>query len=254
MLKTVRLIGPWFILAHVIALHVFIAWFQGPGDAVAETQAPGEVAAPEAPVAANEALGGVLDEPPEPEPVAPPLVERPGPLDPDRIYVDGAQTLAELDADWLAELTLDPELQATATRMLTRGKVPFGAVVVVDVKTGDVLAMADRYDEQHAIAPKLDPKGPPHLALRALAPAASVFKMVTAAALIESGVSPSREFAYKTGSSKIYGDHLEDLGAGAPKTDMIDAFADSNNGFFARLADQKLSREAIELMARRFGF
>ena len=36
MLKTVRLIGPWFILAHVIALHVFIAWFQGPGDAVAE--------------------------------------------------------------------------------------------------------------------------------------------------------------------------------------------------------------------------
>ncbi len=170
------------------------------------------------------------------------------------MYADDGHILADLDHDWIAELTTDAALQAAASRALDRAKVPFGAVVVLDPRSGDVLAMADRYDERHPVAPTLDPEGPPHLALRALAPAASVFKMITAVGLLEAGVSPRRAFAYTSARRRVYTQHLEAPGAGAPTADMADALAQSNNGYFARLSDAHLPREALDALVRRVGF
>ena len=256
MLRSVRLVGPWFVLAHLVALHLVLAWFDGPGAADASTE-PAYLAEldRETPADTPEAA----TPPSEPAQAAAPgplpaPVERPGPLDPSRIYTDGDVMRADLDHGWTAELTTDPALQEAATRILNRGKVPFGAVVMLDVRTGDVLAMADRYDEEHPIAPALDPKGPPHLALRALAPAASVFKIVTAAALVEVGVSDRRDYAYVSSPRRVYDKTLDKPGAGAPTSDMADALAKSNNGYFARLADSNLAREDLDLISRRFGF
>ncbi|MCB9543737.1 MAG: penicillin-binding protein [Myxococcales bacterium] len=264
MLRSVRLVGPWFVLAHLVALHFVLAWFDGPGAADASTEPAylaelrrdtpaGDDAAAAEPTAEGDADEAPAQAPAEAEPPAPPI-GRPGPLDPARIYADGDLMRADLDHGWTAELTTLPALQEAATRILNRGKVPFGAVVVIDVHSGDVLAMADRYDEQHPIAPAIDPAGPPHLALRALAPAASIFKIVTSAALVEVGVGPKRKYPYNSSPRRVYEQTLARPGAGAPECDMGDALADSNNGYFARLADEKLEREDLDLISRRFGF
>ncbi|MCA9546984.1 MAG: hypothetical protein KC613_21425, partial [Myxococcales bacterium] len=190
-----------------------------------------------------------------PAPDVAPLDTRPGALRLQALFEKDGKLFADLGDSWTGELTTDLELQNAATGILNRGRVPFGAVVVLDVKTGRVLAMADRYDERHPAAPKLNPDGPPHLALRAVAPAASVFKIVTSAALLELGVSPTQPQPYAGAKRKLYASHLdEDLGAGAPRADMGEALADSNNGYFARMADRKLAREDLQAIARRFGF
>lgn len=248
-----RLVTPFFVIIHVVALHALVAWFRGPGQApeAAAQSADAEPAAGIAMATAPEA-----EPPPQADPT-PALLEptaRPGALALDRVYEADGRLYAELGHGWTAELTTDVALQKASTNALNRARVPFGAVVVVDVKTGDVLAMADRYDEKHASAPSLDPKGPPHLALRAIAPAASVFKIVTAAALLEAGVKPDKGFGYHTAMRKLQAEHLEKPGDGAPKADLLEALAASNNGYFARLANEHLDRDTLDAVVRRFGF
>ncbi len=255
MSRSVRLIGPWFLLAHLVALHLVLTWFDG-------SSADG------APLAAEPAYIAELKDTQaiEPDPTAEAAddaadreaitlpAHRPGALDPSRIYTDGDVMRADLQHGWVAELTTVPDLQAAATRILNRGKVPFGAVVLLDVASGDVLAMADRFDAEHPVAPALDPDGPPHLALRALAPSASVFKIVTSAALLEVGVSGKREYAYNPARRRVYEETLARPGPGAPRSDMGDALASSNNGYFSRMANNKLAREDLDLISRRFAF
>ena len=104
------------------------------------------------------------------------------------------------------------------------------------------------------MAPKLSREGPSHLALRAIAPAASIFKVVTSAALLEAGISATRELPYRASKRKPGTEHLKDPGKGANRTDLGGALAASNNGFFARQSDLLLSREDLDAVARRFGF
>ncbi|MCB9538737.1 MAG: penicillin-binding protein [Myxococcales bacterium] len=247
-----RLVNPWFVFAHVVALHAVVLWFIGPGQDGPALGAPVVEAPTEDPLLTEQAVAEGALAPAAPAFEVPAL--RPGPLDLSRVYADDGHILADLDHDWTAELTTDAALQAAASRALDRAKVPFGAVVVLDPKSGDVLAMADRYDERHPVAPALDPEGPPHLALRALAPAASVFKMVTAVGLLEAGVSPRRAYPYTSARRRVYAQHLEAPGPGAPTADMGDALAHSNNSYFARLADAHLPREALDALVRRVGF
>ncbi len=249
-----RLLTPGFVLVHLVALHGLVAWFSGPGRAMsplASAEVPQlETPEPDAPPEEAEELATLapqLDGASLPESL-------PGALDLANIYEDSGHMKAGLGQGWTAELTTDVALQKAATAALNRAKVPFGAVVVIHVKTGEVLALADRYDEQHEAAPELNRDGPPHLALRAIAPAASVFKIVTAAGLLEQGVGGSTPFPYHTAASKVLEGHLKEPGKNANKADMAEALAESNNGYFARMADQKLTKEDLETLTRRFGF
>src|ERR1700729_2101780 len=83
-------------------------------------------------------------------------------LKPDSIRLAGRHYVADLTDGGHAELTLDPRLQTRPD--------------------GRVLAMVGR----SAVDPRL---GPADLALHPWAPSASVFKVVSATALVESGVS-----------------------------------------------------------------
>lgn len=256
MSRSVRLLGPWFLLAHLAALHLVLTWFDGAAADGAQLSAePAYLTELQRPRDETEPVDEAdpAHEVGDRDPITVPA-QRPGPLDPSRIYVDGDLMRADLEHGWVAELTTVPELQAAATRILNRGKVPFGAVVLLDVASGDVLAMADRFDAEHPVAPDLDPEGPPHLALRAIAPSASVFKVITSAALLEVGVSGAREYAFNPARRRVYESTLEKPGSGAPKADMGDALAKSNNGYFSRMADRKLAREDLDLIARRFAF
>lgn len=145
-----------------------------------------------------------------------------------------------------AVLTLSAELQEQLTRNLAQNAVPWGVTVLIEPATGRVLAMAE-----HSRA---NP-GMTGLAVRALAPAASVFKMVTAAALLEHGVSPGEEVCFHGGSHRLDPRLLAD----DPRRDrrcttLEQAFSKSTNVVFAKLADRGLDGPDLRQEASRFLF
>src|SRR5262249_26382665 len=73
---------------------------------------------------------------------------------------------------------LDPDVQLALEGLLEKKRVEYGAVVVVETPTGRVVALAGRSAREPSVEPAT-------WALRGWAPAASVFKVVTAAALFE---------------------------------------------------------------------
>src|SRR5205807_292878 len=92
-------------------------------------------------------------------------------------------------------LTIDPNLQAQMAKLLKTYRPVGAAVVALDPKTGHVLALAE-YGEGQATKP--------------LYPAASVFKIITGAALIEKGISPDDETCFHGGKHALKAKLLED--------------------------------------------
>ena len=93
------------------------------------------------------------------------------------------------------------------------------------------------------------------LALKALAPAASVFKLVTAAALLEQGVSPGEEVCFHGGRHRLDPRLLAD----DPRRDrrcttLESAFGRSTNVVFAKLAGRGLDALELRDAAARFLF
>ena len=94
------------------------------------------------------------------------------------------------------KLTLDPDLQRAATRILSNAGAHEGAIVASDVRTGRILAWVTRGDRDYVVAP--------------FAPSASLFKIVTTAALLEGGrVNPGTRECYEGGEHAIVPADLE---------------------------------------------
>ena len=144
-----------------------------------------------------------------------------------------------------ASLSVTPRLQQGLEKLLADYRVPMGAVVLLDPRTGRVLAMAEHVE-----------KGPrTHIALQPIAPAASVFKIVTSAALLEKGMSPEDEVCFHGGRHRIQKALLTDN----PRRDrmclsLASALGKSANVVFAKLAGRDLSTELLRSEAHRFLF
>ncbi len=166
----------------------------------------------------------------------------------DRVHRKGRGYVADLDGGARAELTLEPRLQAAAEQLLARHHAPYGAAVVVSVEDGRVLALAGRSFAEPA-------RSPASLALTPWAPAASVFKLVTAAALVDRGVSPEARVCYHDGVHSVEADNLVDR----PRFDdqcgtLAFGIARSQNAILARLAHDHLDRAALDRAAHALGF
>jgi peptidoglycan glycosyltransferase len=147
-----------------------------------------------------------------------------------------------------AELTLEPALQGAAEQLLRAADPVRGAAVVVDVTDGRVLALAGRT----RAAPALNDLSVP---LGVWAPAASVFKLVTTAALLDAGVPPDARVCYHGGSGSVEADNL------VPKRRLDDrcrnltyGLAKSQNAIIGRLAHDHLDPERLVKTAAAFGF
>lgn len=120
------------------------------------------------------------------------------------------------------------------------------AFVAIDPNTGEVLALTGWANGELA----------PHRALQADGPAASIFKMVSAAALVEEhNVRTEKEFCYHGGRSGISKRLLEPN----PEKDnacmtFSAAMGKSANVIFARLADKFLDHAEMKRFGERFGF
>jgi cell division protein FtsI/penicillin-binding protein 2 len=143
-----------------------------------------------------------------------------------------------------AELSLDHDLQQRFEDILRQSRLEAGAIVALDPKSGRVLGLAE--------SSRSGSKG---VALNAAYPAASVFKIVTAAALLENGVDPERETCFHGGFHRLDARNLRD----DPRRDsrcasLSLAMGKSLNAIFGKLAAKMLSADQLRAMAGRFFF
>ncbi len=180
-----------------------------------------------------------------------PRTERPAwvyQLDPDRAEVRDGKLVQDLPGRTVT-YTLQPKLQRYARKLLQRYQVPYGAAVMVEVRTGRLLVLAG-WSSRDPELTSLE------LCLKAWAPAASVFKLVTAAALLsENKARPQTRVCYHGGRRRLTARHVRP----DPKRDqecdtLAGAVAKSLNAIMAKLAYSYLDRETLLAHARRFGF
>jgi cell division protein FtsI/penicillin-binding protein 2 len=139
------------------------------------------------------------------------------------------------------ETTLDVTVQQAIENALVGIERPT-AVVVVDASDGAIRGSASR------------PLSGYNRAFAGRYPPGSTFKVVTAEALLAAGASPSEEVECP-GETIVGGLRITNAGGLALGTTTLQqAFADSCNTTFARLAADRLGDGALADAARRFGF
>lgn len=144
------------------------------------------------------------------------------------------------------KLTLDPVLQEQAEKLLDQARAPRGAIVAM-APDGRILALAGRRTDE----PKGGKKGTRDLdlATHAWAPAASVFKLVTASALVEAGVDPDDKVCYHGGIRSVSESNLVDGKRDNNCNSLIYGVAHSNNAILGKLAYQKLQPDKLDALA-----
>lgn len=154
---------------------------------------------------------------------------------------------ARLSDGTLARLTLDRKLQRTASQLLASARPARGAIVALDARTGRVLVWVER---QHAS------RGHGAVLLEARSPAASVFKLVTAATLLESAhVQPSEQVCTSGGEHRINPEHLHrPHGGGSLCGPFATALGQSRNAVFAQLATRYLKPSQLLATGEALGF
>jgi len=140
-----------------------------------------------------------------------------------------------------AVLTMVPKIQERVEKLLADYRVPWAAAVLLEPATGRVLAMAEHAQRE---------PGSRGLSLQARAPAASVFKIVTSAALLQRGFEPDAEVCYHGGRHRLQRNNLAD----DPRRDrsclsLASALGHSANVVFAKLADRALNAELLRTSA-----
>jgi cell division protein FtsI/penicillin-binding protein 2 len=185
-------------------------------------------------------------------PVAPPSAEAAlaGQIDLARMQLVGDHYEAALPDGRRAILTIDPALQRTAEQTLVSAKAPVGAIVLTAVD-GRILAIAGR----RADSPKGGKAGSPDWSLTttAWAPAASIFKIVTASALVEAGVDPSDKVCFHGGLRSVTASNLTNDKGDDRCEDLGFAVAYSQNAIIAKLAHEHLTSAVLDDAAQRLG-
>lgn len=142
--------------------------------------------------------------------------------------------------------TIDPKLQKYIQGLLKRSRTLQSAVVVLNSMDGRVIAMADR-----------DANGNRNnLNLKADYPAASLFKIVSAAAALDkSGYTPDTALYFRGRRHTLYKSQLKQIkDRWTTGTTLRKAFALSNNSVFGKLGIYELGQQVLIEYAEKFAF
>lgn len=140
--------------------------------------------------------------------------------------------------------SLDPDLQRYAVQLVNETQSPHIAIVAMEPQTGRILALAER---SHVID---------HPVLHSGFPAASLFKIVTASAALETGtIVPFSKVFFRGGTYTLDKTNF----APDEKRDRLsmtvaEALGKSCNPVFARIALKYLSPNLMRHYANSFGF
>ncbi len=144
--------------------------------------------------------------------------------------------------------TLNDELQTKMQKMLQQYKPDFGAFIAIDAKTGRILTATSFSREQTEFG---------NILMRATFPAASVFKVVTAAAAIDQKVAePSTIVPFNGANHTLYRRNVlkNDLNKWTRHISLREAFAKSINTVFGKVGIFFLKPDILEEYAVRFQF
>ncbi|MBW1900784.1 MAG: hypothetical protein JRJ20_04025 [Deltaproteobacteria bacterium] len=143
--------------------------------------------------------------------------------------------------------SLDSSLQNYIIRLLRRSRTLQAAVVVLNSNDGRILAMVS-YNRDGSSS---------DLCLKAAFPAASLFKIVSAAAALESaGFKPEKEVFYRGKRHTLYKAQLKKtrIGKYTERTSFKRAFATSINPVFGKLGIYDLGQDVMADYAGKFLF
>ena len=174
--------------------------------------------------------------------VAPPFAD----VDVSRARAEAERLVVPRRDGTRAVLTVDPPLQEHMQALFARYDVPQGGLVAMDPKTGRVLAYVG-YERGKGRTTRIVTDPSP--------PAASVFKIITASALVDAGVSTSTSVCYGGGMRGLEAIDLVD----SAKRDkwcanLGDALGYSINAVFAKLADRHIDAARMDQYVSAFGF
>jgi peptidoglycan glycosyltransferase len=144
------------------------------------------------------------------------------------------------------EVSLDAPLQAYILELLRRSRTFQTAVVALKPTNGQILAMASYGKDGET----------ENLCLKADFPAASIFKIISAAAAIEaSGFTPEKTVAFKGKKHTLYKSQLkQDEGRYSTKTSFKRAFSRSINPVFGKIGIYDLGEESLSEYSDKFLF
>jgi cell division protein FtsI/penicillin-binding protein 2 len=154
------------------------------------------------------------------------------------------------------ETSIDRDLQRFVTDLLNRSMTQHSAAVVIRPDNGQILAMASYENNGNG------GKGE-NLCLRADFPAASLFKIIAAAAAVEDrGMNPETPLSFRGQKYTLYKSQLrEDTAKKGKKkrtystqTTLREAFSDSINPVFGKIGIHYLGGDLISEYADRFLF
>lgn len=142
--------------------------------------------------------------------------------------------------------TIQTKLQKHTERLLRHSRTLQAAVVVLDPSDGRILAMAGRDTNG----------GSDNICLKADYPAASLFKIVSAAAALEgAGFTPDKPLHFNGRRHTLYKSQLkQSKNRYSMRTSFRKAFAISNNSIFGKIGIYDLGQEMISVYANRFFF
>lgn len=151
--------------------------------------------------------------------------------------------------------TLDQGSQVLMDRILGQYRPDYAAFVAIDADTGEILTMSSRIESRlkgRSIASTSE-----NLTLRATFPAASVFKIVTAGAVIDTGqLTPESKIAFNGADHTLYKKNVVSTKENrwTRRISLREAFGSSINTVFGKLGLFYAGPEVLRDYAERFFF
>ena len=147
------------------------------------------------------------------------------------------------------EYGFDPAAQEYIEKVLSQYRPDYGVFVAMDARTGRIIALANR--SQNPVV-----QGE-NLALRATFPAASIFKVVTAGAVLDTEkVRPDTRIAYNGANHTLYKRNVVETKENrwTRRITLREAFGSSVNTVFGKLGLFYAGPEMLRTYAERFHF
>lgn len=150
--------------------------------------------------------------------------------------------------EYKVDYTFNEDLTDYIKGQLRRYRSDYASVVVIDNNSGKVLSAIDYTRETRKFGKKLS--------FSTTNPAASIFKVITAADLIENyDIDSDTKFSFNGRSTTLYKYQLKDKkNKWTRSQDLRKAFARSNNVIFGKAAIKNSTIESLFTTANRFGF
>ncbi len=162
---------------------------------------------------------------------------------------DWVQHLDYDNSKYKINYTFNEDLEAYIKKQLALYRPDFTSVVVMDNENGHVLAAVDYARASNVFGRDIT--------FSTSHPAASIFKVVTAADLLENThIKTNTEFHFTGRSTTLYRHQLKEPASRRwiRRLDLERAFATSNNVIFGRTAIENLTPAGLKKMAEKFGF